>query len=42
MGFTSNMILGEMYGFDDTELLKVLNAILQELKEMRREIQRRG
>jgi hypothetical protein len=38
MGFTSNMILGEMYGFDDRELLKVLNAILQELRELRKEV----
>lgn|GEM_PF-5473610 len=38
MGFLSNMALGEMYGFDDRDMLKVLNAILYEVKELRKEI----
>ena len=38
VGFLSNMALGEMYGFDDENVLKVLNAILKELKELRKEI----
>jgi hypothetical protein len=29
------MALGEMYGFDDESLMKVLNAILNELKELK-------
>ena len=38
MGFLSNMALGEMYGFDDEQLMKVLNAILNELKALRGDI----
>ena len=38
VGFLSNMALGEMYGFDEENILKVLNAILNELKGLRKDI----
>ena len=34
------MALGEMYGFDEENILKVLNAILEELKKLREDIRR--
>jgi len=40
MGFLSNMALGEMYGFDDEDILKLLKAILNELKGSREDIRR--